>query len=408
MAKSVRTQIGIIGAGPAGLFLSHLLHLNGIESVVLESHTRDYVESRIRAGVLEQGTVDLMIKTGVGDRLQREGLIHEGVEFCFNGRRHRIDFRELTGRCITVYAQHEVLIDLIAARLAAGGQILFEAEAIEIEEIDGASPRIRFRHEGTEKELVSDFVAGCDGYHGVARRSVPESTFKIYQRIYPYAWLGILAEAAPANRELIYANHESGFALLSMRTEKISRLYIQVDPEDDIANWPDDRIWRELHRRLTSPGFKLNEGPVLQKSITPMRSFMIEPMQSGRLFLAGDAAHIVPPTGAKGMNLAVADVRVLSDALRQYYTSKQSDALDSYSQVCLRHAVESSAIFVVVDNSSASLSAGTRVRIPQANCGVGIHVTITRGRHCFRRELHGLDLSPVLDGPTIQPTMTNF
>jgi p-hydroxybenzoate 3-monooxygenase len=338
MTETLRTQIGIIGAGPAGLFLSHFLHLHGIESIILETRSREYIQSRIRAGVLEQGTVDLMVETGVGERLKREGLVHEGVEFCFSAKRHRIDFRELTGRCITVYAQHEVIIDMVAARLQSGGQILFEADAVGIDGVDGAKPEIRFQHEGVEKRLVCDFVAGCDGYHGVARAAVPPAALKIFKRIYPFAWLGILAAAVPSSRELIYANHESGFALLSMRTPEISRLYIQVDPEEDIADWPDQRIWEQLHLRLASEGFKLSEGPVLQKGITPMRSFMIEPMQYGRLFLAGDAAHIVPPTGAKGLNLAVADVRVLSRGLAEYYQSNNRELLDRYSNICLRHA----------------------------------------------------------------------
>ncbi len=338
MSESFRTQVGIIGAGPAGLFLAHLLHLNGIESVVLETHTREYIESRIRAGVLEQGTVDLMVEMGVGGRMKREGLVHDGLEFCFSGIRRRIDFRELTGRGITVYAQHEVIIDLVAARLAAGGPILFEAEAVSAEGIDGNNPKIRFRHEGREKEIACDFIAGCDGYHGVGRAAVPDGALQTFTRIYPFAWLGILAAAAPASHELIYANHATGFALLSMRAPDISRLYIQVDPEEKIEDWSDDRIWAQLHLRLTSEGFKLNEGQVLQKGITPMRSFMIEPMQHGTLFLAGDAAHIVPPTGAKGLNLAVADVRVLSRGLSEYYASNSRSLLDRYSEICLRHA----------------------------------------------------------------------
>jgi p-hydroxybenzoate 3-monooxygenase len=338
MGETFRTQVGIIGAGPAGLFLSHLLYLNGIESIILETHSREYIESRVRAGVLEQGTVELMIQMGVGDRLQKESLLHEGVELCFNRRRHRMNFQELIGRSITVYAQHEVIIDMVAARLATGGQILFEAEAVGLEAIDGPSPKIRFKHQGQEKEIVCDFIAGCDGYHGVSRAAAPEGVLKTFTRIYPYAWLGILAAAPPANRELIYANHELGFALLSMRTPEISRLYIQVDPEEDIANWPDSRIWEQLHLRLASEGFKLTEGPVMQKGITPMRSFMLEPMQCGRLFLAGDAAHIVPPTGAKGLNLAVADVRVLALGLTEYYKSDKRDLLNRYSEICLRHA----------------------------------------------------------------------
>ena len=338
MSQTLHTQVGIIGAGPAGLFLARLLHLEGIDSIVLESHTRQYVELRVRAGVLEQGTVDLMAAMGVGDRLKREGLVHEGVGFCFNRRRHRINLKDLTGSSITVYAQHEVIIDLVASRLSSGGPLLFEAEAMTLDAIDTAKPIIHFKHQGEEKEIICDFVAGCDGFHGIARAAVPEGMLKAYTRVYPYAWLGILAAAPPSNGELIYANHESGFALLSMRTPEISRLYIQVDPEDDIADWSDDRIWEQLHRRLAFDGFKLNEGPVLQKGITPMRSFMAEPMRCGRLFLAGDSAHIVPPTGAKGLNLAAADVQVLSRGLTEYYASNKTDLLDRYSDICLRHA----------------------------------------------------------------------
>lgn len=334
---TVRTQVGIIGAGPAGLLLSHLLHQRGIESVVLEMHTRQYIEERVRAGVLEQSTVELMEQIGVADRLKRQGLVHEGVELCFNRKRHRIPFRELTGRTITVYAQHEVIIDLVAARLDAGGPILFEAEGLRIEGIDSIQPRIRYRQDGAEQEIVCDYVAGCDGFHGVARQAMPDGLLKIHQRTYPFAWLGILAAAPPSNHELIYANGDAGFALLSMRTPQVSRLYLQVAPDENIANWPDDRIWEQLRVRLASENWTLTEGPVMQKSITPMRSFVAEPMQHGRLFLAGDAAHIVPPTGAKGLNLAAADVRILSEGLAEYYQSNQTALLDRYSAIALRH-----------------------------------------------------------------------
>ena len=330
----MRTQVGIIGAGPAGLLLSHLLHLEGIESVVIEAHTRQYVQERVRAGVLEQGTVDLLIAAGVGERLQRQGLVHRGIELSFGGRRHRIDFAELTGgRCITVYAQHEVVKDLIQARLDAGGQIHFEVSDVSVEGLDTAAPVVRFN----DDELTCDFIAGCDGSHGISRPSIPANAIAIYERAYPFGWLGILAEAPPRSSELIYTNHERGFALFSMRTPEITRLYLQCEPEEDIAIWPDERIWEELRMRLsTADGWKPAEGPILQKGITGMRSVVVEPMQYGRLFLAGDAAHIVPPTGAKGLNLAVADVSVLSRALAGFYKTGRKDLLDQYSATCLR------------------------------------------------------------------------
>jgi p-hydroxybenzoate 3-monooxygenase len=339
----MRTQVGIIGAGPAGLVLSHLLHLQGIESVVLESRSRSYVEERVRAGVLEQGTVDLLTEMGVGERLKKQGLVHHGVHLRFGRQTRRIDFADLTGgKGVTIYAQHEVIKDLIAARLATGGQILFEVEDTRIRNFeDGASgggPRILFRHRGAEQELECDFIAGCDGYHGICRPSIPEGALTIFERTYPFAWLGILAEAPPSMEELIYANSERGFALLSMRSPQISRLYVQCDPEEDIATWPDERIWKELQLRLASDeaGWKLTEGPVIQKGITGMRSFVTEPMRYGKLFLAGDAAHIVPPTGAKGLNLAVADVRVMARAFEEFYKRGSSTGLDEYSEKCLR------------------------------------------------------------------------
>jgi|SRR5579863_816359 len=333
----MHTQVGIVGAGPAGLFLSHLLHLEGIESVVLEAHTRHYIEHRVRAGVLEHNTVELMKNTGVGDRLLREGLAHRGIELRFAGRAHRIDFEELTGRSITVYAQQEVVKDLVAARLAAGGQIIFEAEAEGFDSIDSRHPRIRYRHNGEQREILCDFIAGCDGFHGITRASIPASSLTAYERTYPFAWLGILAQSAPASEELIYANHDHGFALLSMRSPEISRLYIQCNPDEDLAAWPDARIWEELHTRLNL-GAELIEGPVLQKNVAPMRSFVAEPMRFGNLFLAGDAAHIVPATGAKGLNLAVADVRVLAAGLAQHYRHNRHELLDLYSGTCLGHA----------------------------------------------------------------------
>jgi p-hydroxybenzoate 3-monooxygenase len=331
----MRTQVGIIGAGPAGLMLSHLLHLQGIESVVLESHSREHVESRIRAGVLEQGTADLLRESGVGERLTKEGLVHHGIELRFDGRGHRIDFADLTnGKGITIYAQHEVIKDLIAVRLSARGQIHFEAEAIGLNGIEG-SPVIEFRQKGITAEIKCDFIAGCDGFHGVSRDVIPPGVLRKHERVYPFGWVGVLAKVPPASKELIYAYHERGFALLSMRSPEISRLYLQCDPDEDIAHWTEDRIWMELRLRFaTRDGFVLRDGPILQKGITAMRSFVAEPMQFGKLFLLGDAAHIVPPTGAKGMNLAVADVRVFARALGEFYRSGRSDSLTKYSEIC--------------------------------------------------------------------------
>jgi p-hydroxybenzoate 3-monooxygenase len=333
-----RTQVGIVGAGPAGLMLSHLLHLAGIESVVLEARSREHVEGRVRAGLLEQGTVDLMIETGVGERLKRLGLTHHGIELRFGGRRHRIDLSGLTGgRTVTIYAQHEVIKDLIAARLAAGGQIVFEADDVSVHDFDGSKPRIRYRAGGKVSELACDFIAGCDGFHGVCRPSVPAKALTMYDRVYPFAWLGILAEAKPSSDELIYAYHERGFALHSMRSPGITRLYLQCAPDEDLGRWPDERIWDELDRRFAlASGWKLTRGAVIQKGITEMRSFVVEPMQAGTLFLAGDAAHIVPPTGAKGLNLAVADVRVLARALTEFYANGNREMLARYSETCLR------------------------------------------------------------------------
>ena len=317
--------------------LAHLLHLQGIASVVLESHAQQYVEQRIRAGLLEQGTVDLMIESGVGGRLQREGLVHRGIELRFSGVGHRIDLAGLTGgKSITIYAQHEVIKDLVAARLAAGAKILFETEAISIHDVN-ANPRIRFTHAGGTQELECNFIAGCDGFHGICRPAIPVHALQVHERVYPFGWLGILAKVPPASDELIYTYHDRGFALLTMRSPEISRLYLQVDPEEDIAQWPDDRIWSELRTRLAMrESWTLDDGPILQKNITPMRSFVAEPMQYGKLFLLGDAAHIVPPTGAKGLNLAVADVRVLTRALVDYYKNGNRQRLERYSEVCLR------------------------------------------------------------------------
>src|SRR6202142_3166637 len=334
---SLRTQVGIVGAGPAGLVLSRLLYLRGIDSVVVENRSRQYSEQRVRAGVLEQGTVDLLMEMGVGERMRTEGLVHHGVELRFGGRGHRIDFKELTGgKGITIYSQQEVLKDLNNARLAAGGQVLFEVENVSVHDFKTAQPRIRFQKNGEPCEVACDFIAGCDGFYGVCRPSIPPGVLTEYERIYPFGWLGILAAAPPSSEELIYAYHERGFALLSMRTPQISRLYLQCDPQEDIGLWPDEKIWGELHLRLACEGWKLTEGPILQKGVTGMRSFVTEPMQYGRLFLAGDSAHIVPPTGAKGLNLAVADVRILARALAEFYANGSRRLLDEYSATCLR------------------------------------------------------------------------
>ena len=337
MPTQVRTQVGIVGAGPAGLVLSHLLYLQGIDSVVVENRSRKYVEERVRAGVLEQGTVDLLIEMGIGERLKREGLVHHGVELRFNGRGHRIDFADLTGgKGITIYSQHEVVKDLTNARLASGGQVLFEVENVRVRDFDGSAPKIDYQRDGEQFEILCDFIAGCDGFHGICRPSLPAGALTVYEREYPFGWLGILAEAPPSSDELIYCSHDRGFALLSMRTPEISRLYIQCDPDEDIGQWPDEKIWHELETRLACDGWKLTTGPVVQKGVTGMRSFVVEPMQYGRLFLAGDSAHIVPPTGAKGLNLAVADVRVLARAIKDFYATGRRDPLDSYSETCLR------------------------------------------------------------------------
>src|SRR5256714_8721803 len=343
------TQVGIIGAGPAGLMLSHLLHRQGIASVVLERRSRDYVESRVRAGVLEQGSTDLLASTGVGERMMREGLVHDGIKLRFAGEEHRIDFRHLTGKGITVYGQQEVVKDLIQQRLADGGEIWFEAEATGVDGIEDDQPRIAYRRHGEDETLMCEFVAGCDGSHGIARAAfpppLPADKFPpplagegqgggVYERSYPFSWLGILAKTPPASDELIYAYHDRGFALHSMRSPEISRLYLQVDGDDTMDAWPEARIWDELRLRLAEPS--LQPGEIIESGITPMRSMVSEPMQHGHLFLAGDAAHIVPATGAKGMNLGLADVKVLAKALAAWYRSKSRELLDRYSELCLR------------------------------------------------------------------------
>ncbi|TDC69420.1 4-hydroxybenzoate 3-monooxygenase [Actinomadura sp. GC306] len=328
----MRTQVAVIGAGPAGLLLSHLLHLQGIESVVLESRDRDYVEHRQRAGVLEQGTTDVLRESGAGERLDRVGLVHHGVELRFGGAGHRIPLTDLTGRTVTVYAQTEIVKDLVAKRLADGGDLRFETEVLAV---DPAAASVTYRSGGETRTLECDYVAGCDGFHGVCRPAVPGG--RTFSREYPFAWLGILADVAPSSDELIYAHHDRGFALHSLRSPKVSRMYLQVPPDEDLGAWSDARIWDELAARFaTDDGWELHEGPITDRSITPMRSFVTEPMRHDRLFLAGDAGHIVPPTGAKGLNLAVSDVIVLARALAERYASGSETLLDGYSDAVLR------------------------------------------------------------------------
>ncbi len=334
----MRTQVGIVGGGPAGLLLSHVLHLEGIESVVLERRSREDLETTVRAGVLEHGTAGLLREVGVGERMLREGSVHHGIELRFDGRGHRIDFADLTdGLSITIYGQQEVVKDLIRARLESGGKILFEARAESVNDLDTESPRIGFLADGERGEISCDYVAGCDGSLGVCRTGIPENVRTEYTRTYPFGWFGILVEGPPSTEELIYTLHDRGFALVSTRSPEVQRLYFQCDPQDDVEEWPDERIWGELSTRLvTHDGWELAGGEIFQKDIVQMRSFVCEPMQHGRLFLAGDAAHIVPPTGAKGMNLAVADIRVLAHALTEFYRSGDKGLLEAYSETCLR------------------------------------------------------------------------
>ncbi|PRG22455.1 4-hydroxybenzoate 3-monooxygenase [Burkholderia multivorans] len=334
----MRTQVAIIGAGPAGLLLSHLLRLQGVESILLEARSREYCENRIRAGVLEQGTVDTLNAAGLGDRMRREGLQHHGIELLFGGQRHRIDLSGLTGgRAITVYSQHEVVRDLIAAGVERGHPMHFDVTDVALHDVDGDRPFVTFKHaDGRADRIDCDYIAGCDGFHGIARQTIPAERLRTFERVYPFAWLGILADAAPSLDELVYAHHERGFALFSMRSPTVTRLYLQCRPDEDLGAWSDARIWDELHTRFSNDtGWTPTEGRITQKSVTPMRSFVSETMQYGRLFLAGDAAHIVPPTGAKGMNLAVADVRALSRALGARYRTGDATALDAYSATCL-------------------------------------------------------------------------
>ncbi|MFI1567275.1 4-hydroxybenzoate 3-monooxygenase [Streptomyces sp. NPDC020490] len=334
----MRTTVGIIGAGPAGLLLARLLHNAGIDAVVLESRDRAYVEQRQRAGILEQGTVDVLRAAGAGERMDRVGLRHDGIELRYARRRHRVDFPALTGgKSVMVYAQTEVCKDLIALQLEEGGPLLFEAEALAVEGAESDRPRVRFRHEGREDVLECDYVVGCDGFWGVARKAVPAGVGRVFERTYPFGWLGILADVPPSHDELVYARHDRGFALLSMRSPSVSRLYLQVPEGTDAEAWSDEQIWDELERRFeTDDDWTLRRGPITQKSVTPMRSFVHEPMRHGRLFLAGDAAHIVPPTGAKGFNLAVGDVVTFARALTHQRGTGSAELLDAYSETCLR------------------------------------------------------------------------
>jgi len=332
----LRTQVAIIGAGPAGLMLGALLARRSIDSVILEARSREYIEHRIRAGVLEQGTIDAMDEVGAGARMHQHGLIHEGTILRFGGRSHRIDFRALTGKAVMIYSQHELVRDLVAVRLAAGAPLELEVEDVTLAGIETDRPSVRFRRGGHETVLACDFIAGCDGFHGVSRAAIPADRLRVFERDYPFGWLGILADVAPSSHELVYAHHDRGFALLSMRSPSVSRLYLQCAADEDLGRWSDDRIWSELAVRLAADDFALATGPITQRSVTPMRSFVAEPMRHGRLVLAGDAAHIVPPTGAKGLNLAIADVRLLAEALSAFYDRGDAALLDGYSETCLR------------------------------------------------------------------------
>ena len=331
MTDSARTQVAIIGAGPAGLLVGHLLNRQGVETVIIEARSRAYCEARIRAGILEQGSRETLVEAGVGERLEREGLVHGGIYLRFDGADHRIPMDELTGRSVTVYGQTEVTKDLVEARIGSGAPLQFECEAVSVDGLETDAPSVTYRHAGTDRRLRADVIAGCDGFHGVCRPSIPSGALGSWERIYPFAWLGILASVAPSTDELIYARHENGFALHSMRSPEVSRLYLQVDPDEDVANWPDERVWEELSIRLATEGWELTPGPVFEKSVTPMRSFVAGPMRHGSLFLAGDAAHIVPPTGAKGLNLAISDVAALADALVAQFQSGTPTGVDEYS-----------------------------------------------------------------------------
>jgi p-hydroxybenzoate 3-monooxygenase len=331
----MRTQVGIIGAGPAGLMLARLLHLAGIESIIIENRNREYIENRIRAGLIEHWAADLLTELGVGERMKREGVLHWGSNIGINGDLHRIDFKALVNKRVTIYGQQEIVKDMVVRRLADGGPLLFEVDGVSVHDLTSKRPKIRFTHEGRGQEIECDFIAGCDGFHGICRPSFPDGVLNVFERDYPFGWLGILSESPPPDHELIYSYTDRGFALYTMRSMSLSRLYLQCDHDEDIESWPDARIWDDLHKRLGGAR-QLEEGKILQKGVTPMRSFVAEPMQHGRLFLAGDSAHIVPPTGAKGMNLAFADVVFLSRALDAFYKNKRNDLLENYSEKCLR------------------------------------------------------------------------
>ena len=331
----MRTQVGIIGAGPAGLMLARLLHLAGISSIIIENRSRDYIENRVRAGLIEHWATELLKDVGVGKRMQAEGMQHWGINIGINGDLHRIDFKKLVDKQVTIYGQQEVVKDLVAQRLADGGELLFEVGDVSVHDLTAQRPKIRFTHQSKTQEIDCDFIAGCDGFHGICRPSVPDGVLSVFEREYPFGWLGILTENPPPDHELIYSYTDRGFALYTMRSMSISRLYLQCDHDEEIENWSDVRIWDELHKRLGGAR-RLQEGKMLQKGITPMRSFVVEPMQHGRLFLAGDSAHIVPPTGAKGMNLAFADVMFMSRALDAFYKKKDDGRLQNYTATCLR------------------------------------------------------------------------
>jgi p-hydroxybenzoate 3-monooxygenase len=331
-----RTQVAIVGAGPSGLLLGALLARHGVETVIIEQRSADYVLGRIRAGVLEQTTVDLLHQAGVDARMQREGLPHDGTELAFDGSLHRVDFLALTGKRVMVYGQTEVTFDLMQARSAAGLITVYEAEQVSVHGFDGSAPSVRWRRDGVEHELACDFIAGCDGFHGVCRASVPSTAIRSYERVYPFGWLGVLADVPPVRDELVYAHHERGFALCSMRSRTRSRYYVQCALSDSVERWSDDAFWDELRRRLPPQVAEaVTAGPSIEKSIAPLRSFVAEPMRFGRLLLAGDAAHIVPPTGAKGLNLAASDVGFMSQALAEHYRERSDAALDDYSRRCL-------------------------------------------------------------------------
>ena len=331
----MRTQVGIIGAGPAGLALARMLHLQGISSVIIENRSRDYIENRIRAGLIEHWAADMLTDIGVGERMKREGLVHWGPNIAINGDIHHIDFKTLLNKRITIYGQQEVVKDLVERRIADGGPLLFEVDGVSVHDLTTDRPKIQFAHEGQAIELECDFIAGCDGYHGITRPRCPDGSLNVYERDYPFGWLGILAESPPPDHDLIYSYNDDGFALYTMRSPTLARLYLQCDHDEHVDAWPDARIWENLHKRLGGAR-KLQEGKILQKGVTAMRSFVVEPMQYGRLFLAGDSAHIVPPTGAKGMNLAFADVVVLSRALDDFYKKQRTDLLEGYSKACLK------------------------------------------------------------------------